>query len=59
LFNICLNYRQRSLSAKNLQDQLYDTLPKALKSEVLVRGRIEDPEVREERKKLVQVKTLF
>jgi len=52
---ILLTYRQRSLSAKSLRDRMYDTLPRSLKSEVLVRGKIEDPDVREERKKLAQV----
>jgi hypothetical protein len=47
--------RQRSLSAKNLHERVYDTLPKSLKAEVLVKSKIEDPEIREERRKLTQV----
>ena len=47
--------RQRSLSAKNLQERMYDTLPKSLKSEVLVKSRIEDPDIRDERRRLTQV----
>jgi hypothetical protein len=52
---INLMIRQRSLSAKNLHERVYDTLPKSLKAEVLVKSKIEDPEIREERRKLTQV----
>ena len=34
---------------------MYDTLPKSLKSEVLVKSKVEDPDKREERRKLTQV----
>jgi hypothetical protein len=34
---------------------MYDTLPKSPKSEVLVKSKVEDPEKREERRKLTQV----
>ena len=54
IFKKYLN-RQRSLSAKNLQERMYDTLPKSLKSEVLVKSKVEDPDKREERRKLTQV----
>ena len=43
------------MSAKNLQERMYDTLPKSLKSEVLVKSKVEDPDKREERRKLTQV----
>ena len=37
---------------------LYDTLPKSMKSECLVRSRLEDPDVLKERQNLVQCKSV-
>ena len=56
---IIVSPRQRSLSAKNLQERMYDTLPKSLKSEVLVKSKVEDPDKREERRRLTQVMTIL
>ena len=41
--------KQRSLSAKNL----YDSLPRGLKTDLLVKSRMEDPEVQKARAQLV------
>ena len=41
----------------NPQD-IYATLPKSLKSEVLVRSRVEDPEVQRQRRELTQSKSV-
>ena len=46
--------KQRSLSAKNL----YDSLPRSLKTEVLVKTRVEDPEVQRQRAALVSSKSV-
>ena len=46
--------KTRSLSARNL----YDSLPRSLKSEVLVKTRLEDPEVQKERAGLVSSKSV-
>jgi len=54
-FKSTIFFRQRSLSAKNIHERVYETLPRSLKSEVLVKSRVEDPEIREERRKLIQV----
>jgi len=48
------NLNLASLSTKDL----YATLPKSLKSEVLVRSRVEDPEVRQKRMELTQSKSV-
>ena len=56
---IIVSPRQRSLSAKILQERMYDTLPKSLKSEVLVKSKVEDPDKREERRRLTQVMTIL
>ncbi len=39
----CLVRRQRSQSVKNLHEQLYGTLPRSMRSEVLVKAREEEP----------------
>ena len=40
-----------------MKDKLYDTLPKSMKSELLVRARDEDPEVQKQRQELVRSKS--
>ena len=47
-------FRQRSLSARNL----YETLPKSWKSEVLVKTKLGKPEVQRERAQLVSSKSV-
>ena len=47
-----------SWNASNFQENIYATLPKSLKSEVLVRTRVESPEVQESRKSVVQSKSV-
>ena len=46
-----------NLSALSTKD-IYATLPKSLKSEVLVRSRMEDPEVQRQRRQLTQSKSV-
>ena len=43
---------------RSLGGNIYATLPKSLKSELVVRSRVEDPEVQEERKKLTESKSV-
>ena len=40
-----------------LKEKLYDTLPRSMKAEVLVRVRDEDPEVQIERQELTRAKS--
>ena len=47
-------YRQRSISAKNLNEML----PDSLKSQLLVKSKIEKPEVQRERAQLVSSKSV-
>ena len=49
---------ETSWNASNFQENIYATLPKSLKSEVLVRTRVESPEVQESRKSVVQSKSV-
>ena len=49
---------EMSWNASNFQGNIYATLPKSLKSEVLVRTRVESPEVQESRKSVVQSKSV-
>lgn len=42
---------------KTFRENLYDTLPRSMKSEVLVRVRDEDPEVQRVRQELVRSKS--
>ena len=49
---------EMSWNASNFQENIYATLPKSLKSEVLVRTRVESPEVQESRKSVVQSKSV-
>ena len=46
----------RSLLSKD--GSIYGTLPKAFKADVLVRSRVEDPKVLEERRALTQAKSV-
>ena len=43
---------------RSLGGNIYATLPKSLKSELVVRSRVEDPEVQVERKKLTESKSV-
>lgn len=46
-------------STSNLSKQnIYETLPKALKSEMMVRSRMEDPDVSEQRRAVTQTKSV-
>ncbi len=40
-----------------IKDKLYDTLPRSMKSEVLVRVRDEDPEIQKQRQELTRAKS--
>ena len=42
----------------SIQENIYATLPKSLKSEVLVRTRVEDPEILKSRQEIVQSKSV-
>ncbi len=46
------------MSPARLQENIYATLPKSLKSEVLVRSRVESPEVMHARQELTQSKSV-
>lgn len=46
------------LSPMAIHDSIYSTLPRSLKSEVLVRSRVESPEKLKARKELVQSKSV-
>ena len=50
--------RQRSQSAKNMKEAMENVLPESMKAQVLVKARVEDPEIREFRKKLVESKSV-
>jgi hypothetical protein len=56
--NFSLIYRQRSQSAKNLQERVQSALPDSMKTQVLVKSRIEDPEICAQRKLLTQSKSV-
>ena len=51
-------HRQRSQSAKNIQERVQNALPDSMKAPVLVKSRVEDPEVRDFRKQLVESKSV-
>ena len=56
-----LNYVQLSSPFRSLLSKdgsIYGTLPKAFKADVLVRSRVEDPKVLEERRALTQAKSV-
>ena len=42
----------------NLKESMYASLPRSMKSEVLVRSRLEDPEVLKERQRAVQTQSV-
>ena len=46
------------LTPARLQENIYATLPKSLRSEVLVRSRVESPDVLKSRQELVQSKSV-
>ena len=46
------------MTPARIQENIYATLPKSLKSEVLVRARVENPEVRQNRYELTQSKSV-
>ena len=46
------------MTPARIQENIYATLPKSLKSEVLVRARVESPEVRQNRYELTQSKSV-
>ena len=40
-----------------MKDKIYDTLPRSMKSEVLVKARVEDPEIQKQRQELTRSKS--
>ena len=50
--------RLRSQSAKTLDERMKEAIPESLKAQVLVKSRVEDPEVREVRKQLIESKSV-
>ena len=48
---------EEAADPKPIKDKLYDTLPRSMKSEVLVRVRDEDPELQKQRQELTRSKS--
>ena len=51
------HYRDAIPDDRPMKEKLYDTLPRSLKAEVLVRVRDEDPEIQMERQELTRAKS--
>ncbi|QQP35640.1 Uncharacterized protein FKW44_023922, partial [Caligus rogercresseyi] len=49
---------QRSQSAKNLHERMYDSIPQSLKSELLVKSVYQDSDIQMEGRRLVQSKSV-
>ena len=47
-----------SEDTRPLKDKMYDTLPKSMKTELLVKVRDEDPEVQKQRQELTRSKQI-
>ena len=58
LFNftnkLCYNFSE---DTRPLKDKMYDTLPKSMKTELLVKVRDEDPEIQKQRQELTRSKS--
>lgn len=53
-----MNDASSAHETRSLGGNIYATLPKSLKSELVVRSKVEDPQVQEERKKLTESKSV-
>ena len=58
LFIICNCIRMKSQSTTSLSQSLYGSLPRSLKQDLIVKSRVEDPDVLAERRAVVASKSV-